>query len=186
MTQEEATLKYPNRPCTTMARKPRGRRRRPVQKLVYSASLALLTTGSNSVVAVALSDTVDDSVYAISMDARLAIRNLTPGEGPIVVGVAHGDYTAAEIEECLEAVASWDRGDKIAQEQAGRKVRTVGVFAGALAEESLNQGMPIRTRLGFMLEPGTTLDWWAWNKSGAALTTGGVVEANGQVWARRT
>ncbi len=170
-----------------MAKHPnRGRRRRPVQKLVYSASLALLTTGSNDVVAVALSDTVDDSVYAISMDARVAIRNVTAGEGPIVVGVAHSDYTAAEIEECLEAVASWDRGDKIALEQAARKVRTVGTFSNVGTEEVLNNGMETRTRLGFMLEPGTTLDWWAWNKSGAALTTGAVVEANGQVWARRT
>ncbi len=166
--------------------KGKPRRRKPVQKLVYSASLALVTTTSNSVVSVALSDTVDDSVYAISLDARLALRNHTAGEGPIVVGVAHSDYTAAEVEECLEAVASWDRGDKIALEQAARKVRTIGTFSGVATEETINQGMPIRTRLGFMLELGTTLDWWAWNKSGATLTTGSVVEANGQVWARRT
>ncbi len=169
-----------------MARNTKGRRRRPVQKLVYSIPLVLSTLASNALVRGALSDTVDDSVYAISQDARVGLRNLTPGEGPIVVGVAHSDYTAAEIEECLEAVTSWDRGDKIALEQAGRKVRTVGTFSGVNAEEVLNNGMPVRTRLGFMLEPGTTLAWWAWNKSGATLTTGGIVEANGQVWARRT
>ncbi len=163
--------------------KKRGGRKQRAQKLVFSSSLALLTTAGNTVVSGALADTVVDRVWLSSMDIRSALRNVTVGEGPIVYGVAHGDYTAAEIEECLEAVGSWDRSDQIAVEQANRKVRTIGVFGAILAEETLNNGNPKRVRLGFILEDGQTLQMWAWNKSGATLTTGAVIEGNGQVYA---
>ncbi len=165
------------------AKRRRGRKQR-AQKLVFSSSLALLTLATNDVVGGLLSDTVVDRVWLSSMDIRSAIRDITVGEGPIVYGVAHGDYTDAEVEECLEAVGSWDRSDQVAVEQANRKVRTIGTFSGFTPEEVLNNGNPKRVRLGFMLEDGQTLRFWAWNKSGVnPLTTGAVIEGNGQVYA---
>ncbi len=43
-------------------------------------------------------------------------------------GVAHSDYTAAEIEESLEAAGAMDLGDKIAQERTNRLVREIGLI----------------------------------------------------------
>jgi len=139
-------------------------------------------------------DMVSGPVTATSTEAfRLftvkltwSLRDLTPGEGPIFVGLAHGDYTAAEIEEWLEATSAIQQGDKIAQEQSSRLCRRVGSFAGALAEETLNDGKPIRTKLNWMMATGQTLQMWAYNRSGATLTTGGSIVAEGTGFLRFT
>ncbi len=60
-----------------------------------------------------LADTLDEEAFLISCDLSWTHRNLTAGEGPLVVGVCHGDYAASEIEAYLENAGSWDRGDLI-------------------------------------------------------------------------
>ncbi len=142
------------------------------------------TPGGDSVVKGNLDSTVVDGTFLISADLVWGLRGITPGEGPIVVGLAHSDYSAAEIEEALEAITSWDEGDKVAQERRRRKVRTVGMFSGETATQVLNDGKPIKTKLGFAIAEGDTLAVWGWNKSGATLTTGQIITAQGGVNAR--
>ncbi len=163
-----------------MARK---KNRRPLRVLPFSVSAAAGALANGDVVSTAISDTVDEKMWLASMDAIHAARDFTAGEGPIVVGVAHSDYSAAEIEECLEAQASWDASDLVAREQARRKVRTIGTFPNVASGEVLNDGKEIRTKLGWIAEAGMTLQFWTWNKSGAALTTGGIAEHDGRVYA---
>ncbi len=50
-----------------------------------------------------------------SVDLMWTLRDLTVGEGPLVFGVAHSDYTAIEVVEALAATIV-DGGDKIAVE----------------------------------------------------------------------
>ncbi len=154
--------------------------------LPYSVSVVGGTTANGAVAAGAISNTVDDRVWAMSLSGTFGSRSVTPGEGPIVIGVAHSDYSAAEIEECLEAQASWDQSDLVARERARRKVRTIGIFANEAAANTLFDGREKKVKLGFMLEPGMTLDFWIWNKSGATLTTGGIYQCDGRVYARKT
>ncbi len=123
--------------------------------------------------------------YCISADCLWAIRDLTAGEGPLQVGLAHSDYTASEIKEALEAGASFDPGDKVEQEQARRLVRRSGQFAGQVPQEIINDGRPKRTKLGFMVSQGFNLNLWVKNKSGATLTTGAVVEISGTLYVRQ-
>ncbi len=156
--------------------KKQGRLHRPKLDEV----MALGTLLDNAALKQSGTGTVGVREYLIGFNALWGIRNATPGQGPIMVGVAHPDYTAGEIEEWIEATGSWDLGDKVAQEQARRHIRKVGSFAVPAADEVLNLGRPMWTRCGWYVEDdaiGYAL--WAYNTAGVTLTTGAVVTVNG-------
>ncbi len=129
---------------------------------------------------------VVDNTWMMSIRANWTIDDLTVGQGPIIVGVAHGDYTDAEIEEWIEVNSSISQQNLVENEQARRFIRQVGVFDGSLVGQSLNDGKPIKTKLKFVLQAGETLRMWAYNFSGDALqTTVPVVRALGSLYMRR-
>ena len=144
-------------------------------------SVAMATLAANDVVGGDLTQVSNEAYRVLSLKALWSLRGLTSGEGPIVYGVAHGDYTDAEIEECLENDGSLTRGDKIAAEQSNRLVRRIGQFDGNAAEIVEADGRPVSTRLNWLMATGDALRLWAWNKSGATLTTGGLVLINGNM-----
>ncbi len=126
-------------------------------------------------------DASDEEYRVLSQRNAWSLRDFTPGEGPIVVGYAHGDYSVTEVKECLDAQAAIARGDKIANEQADRLVRIVGTFPGVLENEVLNDGKPIHTRLNWHIPEGKTVVQFAWAKGGVAnLTTGADVQIFGK------
>ncbi len=138
--------------------------------------LALGTLAAKTLVVDTWDDTVTERSLVSSIVAAWSLDELTSNQGPIMVGVAHSDYTAAEIEEVIENAGSWTEGDKISQERAKRLVRTIGIFAGedtqaGAADWTLNDGKPIKTKLNWILNVGQTLDMWAYNMSADALTT---------------
>ncbi len=157
--------------------------RRSVLKGHANESLALLNLATNTLIGETFDESPDEEVFALSMEAVHTIRDLVVAQGPVVVGVAHGDYSDAEIEAFIENAGSWDRGDLVSQEIARRKIRIIGTFAGEGAtEESLNNGMPVKTRLMWNLVTGATLKQWAFNKGSAQLTTGAIYAIEGHVW----
>ncbi len=101
-------------------------------------------------------------------------------------GLAHSDYSAAEIEECIEAGASIDLGNKVQQEQANRLVRTIGVFNQGThdvgAGASFNDGLPVKVKLNWKMSIGDTLNVWFRNGSGVVYTTGSSISAIGDIW----
>lgn len=155
---------------------------RPVQ---IDEQLALATLANETVLGALITGSPSDTTFLVSADLTWGLRGLTAGQGPIECGLAHGDYSDAEVQQCLEAAGSWDLSDKVTQEQARRIVRRVGSFNGLNTEEVLNDGKPIRTRLRFNLEPAEQLKFWAFNQSGAALSTGGVLEVQGTIWVKK-
>ncbi len=124
--------------------------------------------------------------YCISADCMWAIRGAAPGDGPVQVGYAHGDYSVTEIKEALEAGLSFDPGNKTEQERARRLVRRAGQFSVTAVDEVLNDGRPKRTKLGIMVTQGFNLSLWAKNKRGGALTTGMVLEFSGTLYCRQS
>lgn len=123
--------------------------------------------------------------FIVAADLMWAIRDVVSGEGPIEVGVAHGDYSVTELKEALEASASADPGDLVAREHARRLLRKSGFFPGFSTEEVLNDGRVKRTKVRFALADGSTLAAYAYNRSGAALTVGaGEVVVMGDLWVR--
>ncbi len=165
---------------TAMARHGRRRWTADMQSVPWTETNSLGTLADVTVVASTTLPTSDNEYRVLSVSTMWGLRGHTAGEGPILVGYAHGDYSVTEIKEALEAEAVMTRGNKIAAEQANRLVRRVGFFSGDTTEEVLNDGKPIRTRLNWVIPDGLTLQQWAYNQSGGGLTTGTVVMTNGK------
>ncbi len=170
------------------ARKGRGRFRRYLRGNV-NEELSMATLGARTVVGTTFDSTVNERTFVSSIVARWALRSFTAAvsDGPILCGVAHGDYSDAEIQAWIDNTGSWDEGDKLAEEVGRRKIRRVGIFplnpadAGEGAEV-LNDGKPIKIKLGWILNQGKTLKIWAYNTGTSALATSiPVLKAEGHV-----
>ncbi len=117
------------------------------------------------------------------MDGIWTLDNLPSGDGPVVVGYAHSDYSVTEIKEALEAGSSISVGNMVSQEHANRLVRKVGTFVEA--EAPLNNGMPIKTRLNWLIPIGKEVNVFAFNDHAAdALATGSILTFNGNMWVK--
>jgi len=166
-------------------RKPSPRRRRSSKNFVVlkiDASLALSTLATDTVLAGDMID-LNDDVKIISSDLVWTLRDLTPGEGPIIVGLNSDAYSVTNILEAVDASPS-DRGDLLSLENAGRNVRVVGSFDGQLANNVLNDGKMIRTRkMYWKFAANRDLQMFALNRSGGTLTTGANLRVIGNLYA---
>ncbi len=152
--------------------------------------LPIGTLAAKDVVLVAFDETVNERSLVSSVVASYSISNFTPiaTSGPIMVGIAHGNYTAVEIEAFIENTGSWSEGDKTSQEIAKRQIRMIGIFetpSNVTLSVRLNDGKPIKTKLNWILNQGVGLNLWAYNLGAAAVaTTVPVIHAQGHanVW----
>ncbi len=172
-----------------MARRRRGRRRkgRNFVAIPFSMNVTLGTLSDGAVNTPTGFATMGEDIYCISMDVEARLRGLTAGQLPIGLVAAHGDLTAAEIQENLDASLS-DPDDIIAREQARRPVRRIDSFNGygdpAAVDVALGNGSKIRQKLGFSVGDGHFLAIVGHNRSGAALTSGGIVAVDGTLYGR--
>ena len=173
---------------TALAKRGRGKGRsmgRYIKGRV-DEELSLSTLATKTLTATTFDETVNERSLVSSIVATWSVRDATAGEGPILVGVAHGDYSNAEIEEVIENLGSWDEGDKVSQERAKRLVRQIGTLTLVSGDAVLNDGKAVKTKLNWVLNQGVTLKIWAYNLGLGSLTTGGVVQAEGHanLWPR--
>ncbi len=156
--------------------KHKGRLHRPTYTVTASAG----ALAAGDVIASGVASGVAVREYLIGLKGPWAFDGFTSGEGPVQFGVAHADYTSAEIEEALEAAGSWDLGNKVAQEQGKRLVRTIGIFKPGDGEGFAN-GEPVWTKCGWYVESGdAAFQVWQRNLDLAApLTTGGILKSDG-------
>ncbi len=163
-----------------------GRRRRYLRGAIDHKLNLGSTLAPQTVIGSAIADVLVEEAWLSSVKATWSMDLFTTASnrGPIVVGVAHSDYTDTEIEEWIENLNSWETKDKIGQEIARRKIRMVGTFfnppdaAGAVA--LLSEGRMVRTKCGWMLGTGQTLKIWGYNSgSGALATTDPAVRVQG-------
>ncbi len=162
-----------------LAKRGRGRRRSMGRYLkgIVDEKLQLTTLASRTLVAVAFDETVNERTYVSSLVVSCALDSMTEGAsiGPIQVGVAHSDYSAAEIEEWIENTGSWNEGDLVqSREVAKRLIRSFGIFPSSgesLGTSALWEGKQRRVKLGWILNQGQTLDLWAYNLGTQAIAT---------------
>ncbi len=165
--------------------KRRRRRWNPNNQVVQiREDLQLGALLGSTLIAGALASNSDEEYQAISYKGTYALTDLTAGEGPITVGIAHGDYSAAEIEEWYESQTAMTRASLVINEHSRRMCRIVGTFAGNLPNEVLNDGKPIRTKLNWHIPSGSTLDLWAYNAGDGTLTTSAEVNTRGGLFLR--
>ncbi len=160
-----------------MARK--GRRRRSMGRYIrgpVDEELDLGTLAARTLIGANFDSVVNERTLVSSLVATWALSDVTvaTGDGPVLVGVAHSDYSDSEIESWIEVTNSWNEGDLVGQEVANRKCRRVGVFESKdLAAETavLNDGKPIKTRLNWILLQAQTLKVWAYNMGSSPFAT---------------
>ncbi len=152
------------------------RRYKGFRKLKFQNAVPLGTLAADDVVSSAISQVLTEERRILSMETTVSLQDLTSGDGPVVVGIAHSDYDNAEIEECLESFAAWDEGDLVAQEQSKRLVRTIGIVSEL--EPTLNEGRPVKIRLNWRIASGDSFRLWIMNRGGAP-TTGALVKFDG-------
>ncbi len=167
-----------------MAKRKARRKFRRYIKGRMDGELALGALNPNAAVSTTETNVLEEKAWLSSTKLTWAMDEFTPqaGDGPIWVGVAHSDYTTAEIEAWIESSTSWSQGDKISQEINRRKIRQVGVFTtppDTATAVVLNDGRPITTKCGWQLTTGQTVRIWAYNTGLGVLTTGGLVHING-------
>ncbi len=156
--------------------KGRGRRFRKYLKGQIDVDQLLGTLAAETLFSAAVPDTVVEKAWCSSVRAAYSMLNYTPGPtiGPITFGVAHSDYTSAEIEEWIESLGSWDAGDLRSQEIARRKIRMIGTFENPSSVSDtarFNDGRQITTKCGWMLQTGQTVRFWWYNEGSGALAT---------------
>ncbi len=121
-----------------------------------------------------------DSKYLLSsVELTYTWELATATEGPLLVGIAAGDYTAAEIEECIEAVGSINLDDKIAQEQSNRLVRQIATLNPD--DVTANDGKPIKTKLNWVVAIGSQPQAFVYNQGAQTITTGSALNIQGHL-----
>ncbi len=173
---EEKSLAERSGNYTCMAK---PRRKKNFSKFLSGSideSLAMTTLAAKTAVKVA-SQTVTDTMRISSVKATYTLRDFTKGAniGPMIFGIAHSDYTVAEIEEWIEATGGWDIGNLVqTREVRNRLIRQVGVFdtpedAGDSAR--VNDGRPVRTKLNWLLAEGDGVSFWIYNTGAQPVAT---------------
>ena len=162
-----------------LAKRGRGKRRAMGRYLRGNVdeNLSLGTLAAATLLSAIFDETVNERTYASSAVLSWSLTNWTPaeGDGPLVVGLAHSDYSDAEVEEWIENTSSWNEGDLVQSREIGRRlIRSVGQFpipVDASGGVVLNDGKPIKTKLGWILLQNQTLRYWAYNQGTSALAT---------------
>jgi len=166
----------------------RGRPRRRMGRYLRGAvdeQLTLTTLASKTAVAADFDSVVNERTLVSSVVARYSMTAFTKstGDGPILVGLAHSDYSTTEIEEYIEQTESWNEGNLIAKEVGQRKIRRIGVFENPIDEAAavvLNDGKAIKTKMNWILLQGQTVQVWAYNMGSSPLaTTAPVIDVQG-------
>ncbi len=173
------------------AKRGRGRRRSfNLRRVRIRTNGAIGALAAADVVSFAMHPAGVGTMRVMSIKLNWAVINLAAiADGSFEFGVAHSDYSAAEIEESLEASGAIDVGDKVAQEQSNRLVRTIGTINSAgeatvNGEISFLGGRPVKTRLNWLLSIGDTLHAWVRNSSGVIYTTGSSLGWGGEMWVK--
>ncbi len=162
------------------------RRRRGTTKIMvylpFDIEITLGTSVDNAILTQALQTlTQDFDIYGVK--ASVTFTGATAGEGPIEVGWNQSELTGVQIVANRDA-APTSQWDVLANEQSKRKVRVFGSSSGQ-ANDSLNDGKVIWKKMFLRVPSGKALcDIYVINRSGATLTTGQVVRAQGHVVGR--
>ncbi len=161
-----------------------------LRRVAITPAVAIGALATLDVVKQAGTSAAASTLRFISIDMTWAITDLAATvDDAFQFGVAHSDYTAAEIEECLEATASMDIGNKVEQERANRLVRSIGMISpsgGVILDSGItfNDGKPMKTRLNWLMSIGDTLDVWVRNGSTNVYTAGTILTGQGNLWVK--
>ncbi len=164
----------------------RRRRRFTLRRVRVANGVATGALAALDVTAGPITDVATDPYRLITADLSFKLVDLGAAiDDGQEFGLAHSDYTSAEVEECLEAQASIDLGNKVAQEQANRLVRSIGTLTGdavASGGKYFNDGQPVKVKLNWRMSTGDQLNIWIRNASSVVWSSGAAMTASGNLW----
>ncbi len=163
-----------------------ARKSRRYDPLRGEQALSLGTLAAGSVAAGAATTgaaALGENYFVNSIDLVASAKGFAAGEGPLVFGICHADYSDPEIEEWIESTTgSYNPANLQEQEVNRRKIRRIGMFPLATGSQDWNDGRAQRIKLNWQLHSGNSgLQLWAYNTGTGALTSGGVIEYS-TVW----
>ncbi len=172
-----------------MPKKASKRRKFNLRRVRVAASIGLGALASLDVVNGVIVPASTNTYRLVSAKLAFNISDIAAAiDDGAEVGIAHGDYTAQEIEDCLEAQTAIDIGNLVEQELADRRVRSLGYAVkkaqGTDDSASLNDGQPIKIRLNWLIGIGDTFNVWVRNGSDTVWTIGGNILVLGEVWVK--
>ncbi len=147
-----------------------------------NSAIALSTLGGESAIVITTDIVWGEDFRLLKTEFMALVEGLTAGQGSgLVIGIADGELTSTEIEECLQADGPGDRNDNLLTERANRPVWLIGaVIPGSPSADELrfigHNGGPLmewKKRWTFSNPEG--LEFFVYNQSGVALTTGATV-----------
>ncbi len=144
-----------------------------------NSGIALGTLAGETAIVVTTDISWTEDFRCLKSEIFAMLDGITTGEGArLVLGIANGDLTAAQIAECLQADGPGDRNDTVPGERAERPVWIIGAVVGDLVGARFvgHNGGPLmewKKRWTFSNPEG--LEFFIYNQSGTALTTGATV-----------
>lgn len=154
------------------------------RKVQISDVQSLTTLASQTVAGATILNAATDAVKVTSVALNFVWDDMTGTggsaneDGPLLVGVCHGDYSVTEIKEYIESASSMDFGDKIAAEHSRRLVRIVGTLSAMQISTPASGGLR-KVKLNWTLGEGDSLVAFFYNTGGGPLTTGSSVVTSG-------
>lgn len=137
-----------------------------------SQALGTLTSFDVAEVGVLNAQTMTEDFRIIKIEGFAAWEAPTSEEGPIVIGLASGELTDAEIEECLEA-RPVDRNDRVELEKSSRPVWPLAILG---ANQSNAETAVIDKTIRWTFSNDDGWKYWAYSLDGTSLTTGSYVK----------
>ncbi|CAN8138849.1 hypothetical protein THIOSC15_1170001 [uncultured Thiomicrorhabdus sp.] len=135
---------------------------------------ALGTLGNRTAITIDTSrsshNDLGDDFRIIKMEVTAAWNGWTAGEGPVLIGLASGELTVAEIAECLESAPS-DRNSHDAMASAHWPVWPLGFVNGYNGETRITVEKTIR----WTFSDPEAFQFFAYNMDAGSLTTGSSV-----------
>ncbi len=121
---------------------------------------------------------LEEDFRMLKTEVQAIITGATTGQSTgLLFGIADGELTDTEVEEVLVLDGPVDRNDNLAQERAGRFVKTLGMFVRGATTETLHavgiEGGPMiisKPRWTFSNPEGWV--WFVFNNSQGSFTTG--------------
>lgn len=144
-----------------------------------------------TVVGLNLMTVLENESYVIGAKLAVVLRDHTVGEGPMIYGFAHSDWTDSDILVNLTADAV-NRDDMAEQAKLiGLKngtIRKAGMIVGLETDELVDNGYSkggfTKHKLGMRVGEGYTVRIWWQNIGGATQTTGNVFDVVGEIYLR--
>ncbi len=163
--------------------------RQQVQHLSDDITLSTLADNTAIIANTNIDSTREQGVRIKKFKYSVVAEGLTTLEIPLIYGLAI-ELTVVEIAEAMNADPQ-GIDDTAAVDFANRKVLALGNVRNAFpsngsgAEDPGNSFRSVR--IPWDIPEGSTLKWWVMNRTGSALTTGGIVHFNAvtvQEWLR--